>query len=81
MRQVKAKRLRAEQRTQEPERTPKWWEDPVIMSFMIALILSAMIIYVFILEGEWIAAAIDMIEQIQDTYLRWVNHGVLPYGR
>jgi len=73
MRQSKAKRLRAEQRAQEPERTPKWWEDPVIMNFLIALIISAMIIYIFILKDEWIAAAIDLIAHIQEAYLRWVN--------
>ena len=74
MRQVKAKRLRAEYLLQAPpERTPKWWEDPVIMSFLIALILSAMILYVFSQEGEWIAASVDFIGQIQEAYLRWVN--------
>jgi len=74
MRQVKAKRLRAEHLLQAPpERPLQFWEDPIIMSLIIALIISAMIIYVFILQSEWIGAAIDFIIQIQEAYLRWVN--------
>ena len=59
MRQVKAKR--------------QWWEDPGFMSFIIAMLISTMILYVFILQGEWVRRAIDFIIQIQDAYLRWVN--------
>jgi len=69
MRQSKAKRLRAEHRDHEPERVG----DPVIMFFIIALILSAMILYIFILQGEWIAVAVGLIVQILEAYLRWVN--------
>ena len=74
MRQVKAKRLRAEHLLQAPpERPLQFWEDPIIMHFLIAIIISTMILYIFILQSEWIGVAIDFIIQIQEAYLRWVN--------
>lgn len=74
MRQVKAKRLRAEHLLQAPpERPLQFWEDPIIMSFIIALIISTMILYIFILQGEWVGVAIDFIVQLRNAYLRWVN--------
>lgn len=73
MSQRKAKQLRKE-RAMEPEtRAVKWWENPEIMSFLIALIIGGMILYVCMAKGEWVGAAADFVARSVEAYHEWVN--------
>ena len=74
MRQSKAKWLRAEQRDQNPAPgAPKWWQDPVIMGFLMAVIIAGMIFYVTLVKPDLIVMAIDLIVQTMQAYSRWVK--------
>ena len=72
LRQTKAKRIRAQQ-NQDPERTPKWWQDPVIMGFLMAVIIAGMVFYITLVKPDLIVMAIDLIVQTMQAYSRWVK--------
>jgi len=74
MRQTKAKRLRAELRNAAPEMADrKWWQDPDNRALILGAAIGGFLLYVSLLKGHWVAAAIDFIWGIQEGYLRWVN--------